>query len=65
MILLFKKMIKSQKINFSGEPVRGIQIMGLLETRNIDFEEVYILSVNEEKQESKENEKYEECLSCQ
>ena len=49
LLVLFKKMIKTQKINFIGEPVRGLQIMGLLETRNIDFKQVYILSVNEEK----------------
>ena len=49
LLILFKKMIKTQKINFEGEPVRGLQIMGLLETRNLDFTEIYVLSVNEEK----------------
>ena len=49
LLLLFKKMIQTQKINFEGEPVRGLQIMGLLETRNLDFDQVYVLSVNEEK----------------
>ena len=43
----FKKVIKSVKLNFSGEPLRGIQIMGLLESRTIDFDEVFILSANE------------------
>lgn len=42
-----RKILRSIKIPFSGEPVRGLQVMGFLETRALDFENVIICSVNE------------------
>jgi CRISPR/Cas system-associated exonuclease Cas4 (RecB family) len=44
---LFRQIARSEKIPFSGEPLKGIQIMGVLETRNLDFEHVHVLSLNE------------------
>jgi CRISPR/Cas system-associated exonuclease Cas4 (RecB family) len=44
---LLKQLVQSQKIPFTGEPLRGLQIMGVLETRNLDFKNVFILSLNE------------------
>ena len=44
---IFKELISTEKINFRGEPLEGLQIMGMLESRNLDFETVIITSVNE------------------
>ncbi|MEJ1239359.1 PD-(D/E)XK nuclease family protein [Chryseolinea sp. T2] len=44
---LLRQLIQAQKIPFSGEPLRGLQVMGMLETRNLDFKNVFMLSLNE------------------
>ena len=44
---LVTQIIASTTIPFHGEPLEGIQVMGVLETRNIDFDHVLILSCNE------------------
>jgi len=46
---LFRQVVQSQRIPFYGEPLKGLQIMGVLETRNLDFENVFVLSLNEGK----------------
>jgi len=52
---LLRKVVQSVKVPFEGEPVKGLQIMGFLETRNLDFDQVIILSVNEGKLPSSGN----------
>ena len=39
--------VAQQEVPFSGTPVRGLQVLGLLETRNLQFDDVYILNVND------------------
>jgi len=46
---LFQESFRSLKIPFSGEPLAGLQIMGFLETRALDFKNVVILGANENK----------------
>lgn len=46
-IKILDRMLRIQSVPFSGEPLSGIQIMGILETRTLDFKNLIILSVNE------------------
>jgi ATP-dependent helicase/nuclease subunit B len=45
--ILFNQIVGSCSAAFIGEPLRGLQIMGVLETRTLDFENVIFVSVNE------------------
>ena len=44
---LYKQIIGSASVPFIGEPLQGLQIMGVLETRTLDFENIILLGVNE------------------
>jgi hypothetical protein len=44
---LIDRLMASVTVPFTGEPLKGLQIMGLLETRSLDFKHVLILSMNE------------------
>jgi PD-(D/E)XK nuclease superfamily len=44
---LFHQVVQTLRIPFTGEPLKGVQIMGVLETRNLDFDNVFMLSMNE------------------
>ena len=44
---LIDRLTGSAIVPFTGEPLQGLQVMGLLETRSLDFKNVVILSMNE------------------
>lgn len=48
LLLLLPKLFRDAKADFFGEPLEGLQIMGFLETRTLDFDTVYILSANDD-----------------
>ncbi len=44
---IYKQVIEIAEVSFEGEPLSGLQIMGVLESRVLDFETVIITSLNE------------------
>lgn len=44
---LFLEIMSITTLDFRGEPYKGLQILGLLETRSLDFENVILVSTNE------------------
>lgn len=44
---LARRMLQNISIPFSGEPLHGLQVMGILETRNIDFRNVMVMSADD------------------
>ncbi|WP_187477946.1 PD-(D/E)XK nuclease family protein [Amniculibacterium sp. G2-70] len=47
--VLIHQLVNQESIDFIGEPLQGLQVMGLLETRLLNFENIIMLSVNEGK----------------
>lgn len=43
----FKELISTQTLDFQGKPFQGLQLMGMLESRVLDFETVILTSVDE------------------
>ncbi len=43
----YLQLVSNESLSFQGEPLEGLQLMGMLETRVIDFETVILTSVNE------------------
>jgi len=44
---IFGQLLRQKTLPFYGEPLQGLQLMGLLETRNLDFKQLILVSVNE------------------
>ena len=45
---LIRRMFSTMGVNYSGEPAKGLQIMGFLESRNLDFKHLLILSADDD-----------------
>ncbi len=45
--IIFNELLSTETLDFKGEPLEGLQIMGMLESRVLDFDTVIISSVNE------------------
>lgn len=46
-VTIYRQLLSKLSIELYGEPLQGLQVMGMLETRNIDFKNVVMLSINE------------------
>lgn len=46
---LYKQVMEMAEVSFEGEPLQGLQVMGVLESRVLDFDTVIVTSVNEGK----------------
>jgi len=44
---IFKARLQEKMVSFSGSPLKGLQILGLFETRSLGFDDVFILDANE------------------
>lgn len=47
-VSLLRRVLQGVRIPYSGEPLSGVQVMGILETRNLDFKNVVLLSMNDD-----------------
>ncbi|MDE6653071.1 MAG: hypothetical protein K2K37_01620, partial [Muribaculaceae bacterium] len=44
---MIERTLQTRPINFAGEPLRGMQLMGVMDTRALDFDNIIMLSLNE------------------
>jgi len=44
---IIRQLVSSSTVPFYGEPLKGLQVMGVLETRTVDFRNIILLSANE------------------
>ena len=47
LLKIYTRLAQRNSVPFYGEPLQGLQILGVLETRNLDFKRVILLSANE------------------
>lgn len=47
LLRLMRQALSARSVAFHGEPAVGVQLMGILETRNLDFDNIIMLSTNE------------------
>lgn len=47
-VSLLRRTLRMLRIPFEGEPLEGVQVMGILETRNLDFRNVILLSMTDD-----------------
>jgi CRISPR/Cas system-associated exonuclease Cas4 (RecB family) len=47
MQVIIKQVVAASTVPFYGEPLKGLQVMGVLETRTVDFKNIIMLSANE------------------
>lgn len=47
LFFIVERMVASESVSFEGEPLEGLQVMGLLETRLLDFDYIFIPSMND------------------
>lgn len=44
---IYLRLAQRRSVSFYGKPLKGLQILGVLETRNLDFKRIILLSANE------------------
>ena len=49
LVSIYKQVVDLMEVSFEGEPLQGLQVMGILESRVLDFDTVIITSLNEGK----------------
>lgn len=47
-VRFYRELINSESLDLKGDPLSGVQVMGMLETRTLDFKKLIITSLNED-----------------
>jgi ATP-dependent helicase/nuclease subunit B len=46
--IFLKQYVAQQEVPFTGTPLKGLQVLGLLETRNLQFDDVYLMNTDDD-----------------